>query len=455
MPNTFAYIALIVWPLYSLYLFKKKEALTAVFITIVGGYLILPVKVFFDFPLIPPLDKNSIVSIIALVGCVYVKRIKIPVIPKKGLERVFVIILLLSPILTVLNNQDRIYDLDRNLPGLTYHDALSMIINQYIVLIPFFLGLQLVKSRDDVNKLLKFFVISCLLYSLLILIEIRMSPQLHSWLYGFFPHNFGQTKRLDGFRAVVFLGHGLLIAMFVAISLASAAILWKEKIKIYNFSPVLIILFLFTVLILSKSMAAFLLGSFLMIAISWMPISIVKRSSWIIVFVIIFYPALSLLNIFPHQGLVELAASIDVDRAQSLAFRFDHEERLLDHAQEKIFFGWGGWGRNRLADSVTDGLWILSLGTTGLVGFISLFGLFTFTIRKAIKASDVLTNKKEKRLILSFALIISIILIDQLLNASLNMPVFLLAGALLGFSKEILLKKNNILDQNASKKFKV
>ena len=448
MPNTIAYTALIIWPLYSLYLFKRKESITAVFITIVGGYLLLPVKVFFDFPLIPPLDKESIVAVTALIGCIFVKKIKTPLIPKQGIERFLIIILLLSPLITVLNNQERIYDLDRNLPGLTYHDAISMIINQYIVLIPFILGLRLIKTHKDVLKLFQLLVISCLLYSVLILFEIRMSPQLHSWLYGFFPHSFGQTKRMGGFRAVVFLGHGLLVAIFIAIALGAAASLWKEKIKTYKFSPRLIVLYFLVLLLLSKSVGALVLGFFLLAAIGWMPAAIIKKVTLTIIIIVIFYPALSILELFPHQELVELASSFDVDRAQSLEFRFAHEARLLERAQEKLFFGWGGWGRNRLSDSVTDGFWLIQFGSSGLFGFLSLFGLFTFAVWKALKASSLLRDEKEQNLMLGFSLIVTIILIDQLLNASLNAPMFLIGGALLGRTKEIYFKNKVVNKKN-------
>lgn len=57
----------------------------------------------------------------------------------------------------------------------------------------------------------RFLVIAGLIYTVPMLYEIRMSPQLHTIFYGYFPHSFGQQARGGGFRPVVFMGHGLLV----------------------------------------------------------------------------------------------------------------------------------------------------------------------------------------------------------------------------------------------------
>ena len=72
MPNSFAYMALIIWPFVAIILYKKKEVIPATFWTIVGVYLLLPVGIDFDFPLIPALGKKTIPSIMAYIGCVFI-----------------------------------------------------------------------------------------------------------------------------------------------------------------------------------------------------------------------------------------------------------------------------------------------------------------------------------------------------------------------------------------------
>src|SRR5690606_33843621 len=75
------------------------------------------------------------------------------------------------------------------------------------------------------------FALAGLVYTLPVLFEVRMSPQLHAIFYGFFPHSFGQHIREGGFRPAVFLGHGLLIGMLFSIAILAALSLWREALR--------------------------------------------------------------------------------------------------------------------------------------------------------------------------------------------------------------------------------
>ncbi len=434
MGNSFSYAILLAWPLVSLLFYRNLPIIPATFWTIVGGYLVLPVKVAIDAPLIPPLNKESLSAVAAFIGCVYVKKRKISFIPKIGIERWLVVILLLSPLITVFNNREPI----GIIAGLTAHDALSAVINQYLILLPFIIGLQLIKTYDDQLMLFKLLVMAGVIYSVFILFEIRMSPQLHTWVYGFFPHSFSQQVRFGGFRAVVFMGHGLLIAIFVALVLGAATLLWKEKIKTFHCFPSVIVIYFFVLLFLCKTVGAFLLGVFLLFSIAWMPVFIMKCSALFLIFVVLFYPVLLIFDLFPHQGLIDIAENFDVNRGESLAFRFFHEERLLEHVKEKIFFGWGWWDRNRLSDSITDGYWIIILGQYGIVGFGATFGLVILGVWRGMMVSRFIDYERQKRLLMSHALIIAIVMIDQLPNASMASWLWFLSGALLGRANSIV-----------------
>lgn len=433
MPNNFAYIALILWPFISLLFYKRLPIVHATFWTIVGGFLALPVRIYIDFPLIPPLGKESIPVISALIGCIYIKKIKIKFIPSDGLERWLIVILLITPLITMLNNQEA-YNF---IPGLTIHDALSATINQYIKVLPFILGLQLIKTYDDQIVLFKLLATSAILYSVLVLFEIRMSPQLHTWVYGYFPHSFGQQFRFDGFRAVVFMGHGLIVSMYIAISLGALTILMRQKIKIYGVSIWVFILYFLILLVLNKTVSGFLLGLFLFVAIAWLSVNMLRRLSIVLMGIVLLYPALLIMELFPYKQLIELATNFDLERGESLAFRFRHESALLDHAKDKLFFGWGGWNRNRIVGSVKDGYWIGVFGVQGLVGFVSLFGLAALSVLKASKLCRQLKNTNEQYLLIGHALIISIIMIDQLPNSSFYAWAVFIIGALLGRSNSI------------------
>src|SRR5260370_35089316 len=81
---------------------------------------------------------------------------------------------------------------------------------------------------------------------------------------------------------------------------------------------------------------------------------------------------------FSGQPLVTATqAAVNDDRAASVRFRIANENLLIQKALEKKLLGWARWGRSRGYKlgkdvTITDGLWIIVFGTSGLLGLISL-----------------------------------------------------------------------------------
>ena len=165
------------------------------------------------------------------------------------------------------------------------------------------------------------------------------------------------------------------------------------------------------------------------------------KAAVVLVSLAMLYPTMSIMKIFPHKEILDIAESIDASRAQSLQYRFDNEALLLEHAKTKFFFGWGGWGRNRYNNLTTDGGWVITVGQFGILGFIAKFGLLAATVFRAFIAFKSLKPEPERKLFSAHVLLIGIIMIDQLPNASLAPWLWLIAGILLGRSEEILAKK--------------
>ena len=433
MENLFAKIVLIAWPLIAFFFYKNLNRVSATVLTIVGGYLLLPVNVVFDFPLIPPLGKGAICALAAMAYLRFYRYPALKLIPTNKLERFTVLFILIIPLFTSLGNSEPIYRISGDVtPGLTIYDALSASIRSYLALVPFIIGSQIVKSHDEHVLVFKLIAILTLLYSLLILFEIRMSPQLHSWAYGFFPHSWRQQVRAEGFRPVVFLGHGLLVSMFLALTIGIAATLQRLKIKIQILPMFIIVIYLWIVLLLSKGLGGFLQGTFLLFTVSFFRPSKIATVSLLVASLYLLYPFLSLNSLFPHEAIIEMAASVNPERAHSLEFRFHQESQLLERAYQKPFFGWGGFGRARLDVSVTDGYWILVLGEAGLVGFIALALIQWFPTWRTFRILKYLKNRDEAMLLAGHSIVVSIILIDQLPNASMSPFAWLLIGILSG-----------------------
>ena len=124
-------------------------------------------------------------------------------------------------------------------------------------------------------------------------------------------------------------------------------------------------------------------------------------------------------------------------RTQSLFFRIENEELLVDKAMAQPLFGWGGWGRSRVFNeagrdlSVTDGLWVISAGTNGVIGLGAL--LITLLLPAALVVWRIpvhLWDTPEVAPLAGLAVITLMYAIDCIPNAMAN-PVFhLVLGAL-------------------------
>jgi hypothetical protein len=447
MGNWFAYASLVIWPLISIGLYHTKTVQAATLFTLLGGFMFLPVHTAIDLPMIPPLDKNSIPALSAFLGCWFVAKRRVLILGKRGWIKRLTLLFLIGPFITAELNGDVIVIGGRRLPGMTSYDALSVVVNQFIFIVPFFMGRQLFKTYDNQLLMFKTLILAGLGYSVLILFEIRMSPQLHTWIYGYFPHSFAQQYRYGGFRPVVFMGHGLLVAFFTATTLISAAIIWQLKDKIRQFSSAGVAYYLLLILVLCKSVASIMYGFAALLLIKFATIKTQLRIAAFLVSVALLYPMMSIMNFFPHHALLEWTASADAGRAESLGFRFDNEHILLEHGRQRFFFGWGGWGRNRVYNeesgddgSVTDGGWIITFGESGWLGFIAEFGLLAIPVFSAIAASKLVKSHKELMVLSTHALLVGFIIIDQLPNASLSPWLWLLVGILLGRSEAIIQK---------------
>ena len=437
MANNFAYLTLILWPFVAWWLYSRKEIIPATFWTIAGGYLLLPVGVSFDFPLVPALNKETIPAIMAFVGCKYIAGENIRLLPKKSLDRTLILIFFFGSIITVLSNSEPITEINRFLPGLSFKDIFSVASGKYLLLLPFIVALQLVKTYEDQIQMLKLLVIAGLLYSVLIMFEIRMSPQLHKWIYGFFPHSWGQQVRYGGFRPVVFLGHGLWVSIFLVMVVGSTVALSKIKIRLTRFPDALVIGYLILLLVLSKGFGSIILGLIMLLVILFLRARAMYVAALGIGALAITYPFLCILEIFPHRYIIEQLDLINSAQAGSLQFRFNHELALLERATEKILFGWGAWGRNRLIDSVVDGYWIGLLGSYGVVGFTAIFGLMFTTLWKAGSCLKLLVDENEKILLSAHCLMVALIMIDQIPNHSENPLFWVLIGVLAGRQSHI------------------
>jgi hypothetical protein len=160
----------------------------------------------------------------------------------------------------------------------------------------------------------------------------------------------------------------------------------------------------------------------------------------LLVAMVVAYPALRSSGRFPTQDIVEFADRLSADRAHSLNTRFMNEDALYERASERLWFGWGGFGRNRVYNeygkdvSITDGEWIIRLGGRGIVGLVGSFGLLLGPIFIARRRIRKIVAAEDRRVLDAMTLLVALSAVDLLPNGMFTQFPFFLAGALAGLA---------------------
>src|ERR1043165_2676611 len=277
----------------------------------------------------------------------------------------------------------------------------------------------------------------------LCLIEIRLSPQLNTWIYGYAQHMFAQTMRFGGYRPVVFMEHGLAVGLFMAGGWLIAVWLWATgAVRSLLGAPILVLApVLLGTFVLCKSLGALaecMVATGLLFAARWL------RMRTILLLMAVFpllYVADRVVGLGVAEAIEQTAAMVQQERADPLRFRLDNETALIAKAMEQPLLGWGGWGRGRVHDeegrdlSVTDGLWIIVFGNQGLIGLVGLLGfqlLPAVALIRRVRAGGL--GAAEAAAPLALAMCLLMFSVDALLNAPTNAVFMLMAGGLVSLS---------------------
>lgn len=305
---------------------------------------------------------------------------------------------------------------------------------------PYLLGRLYLGDREGLADFAGALVAAGLVYVPLCLWEIRMSPQLHLQLYGFSPTAlFNQNVRFGGYRPIVFMNHGLMVALFMASATVVAYWLWRtgarRALAGLPMGAAAAVLALTTVLCKSTGAVALLL-----VGVAALEGTRRLRTPALILLLAALPPAYCTARLAGWDGAALVAASTEVagaERAQSVEFRFRNEAALGARALERPWLGWGRWGRSRVRDdsgrdtSITDSRWIGTLGENGLVGLAALglvLGLPALALLRAAPARRWADEGVAPAAALAVVGLMG--LLDDLLNTMTTPLAFAIAGAL-------------------------
>jgi hypothetical protein len=340
-----------------------------------------------------------------------------------------------------------------------YDGASSMATQTLLWGIPYFVGRIYFYDLEGLRELCIGIFVAGLVYMPFCMYEAKMSPQLHRMVYGHFQHDFSQTQRWGGWRPMVFMQSGIALGMWMCVATMIGIWLWVRKTvtHIWNVPMGLLVFVLLVVTVLCKSLSSLLFMGMGLGVLFWIMFLRNALPLYVLVAIAPIYMYIRASGTWDGQNLIDAAQkSFGEERAQSLETRIVAENRLtakaMDPSEHDPWYGFGKWSpyltyapwrvghmveklnpdtRETLKyfkdDSPTDGMWVITLGTFGLVGLISA----TVTIQLPVLLA-------RKRLPLSvwthplgapvavLAVTLALHMLDNLLNAMLN-PIFVLA----------------------------
>lgn len=447
---------LLIWPVVVAVMFSRWSRPEAAIWGILVGYLILPPVLVIDLPALPAIDKSMIPAIaVAFFAFISPRRDgeTLPVPPWPVSIKALVALLMVSPILTGMGNHAPLIEGTSFRPGIGTSQSIGEVMLNFFQILPFIIGFWLLSNIKGPVLLSRALVLSLLCYSIPMLIEVRLSPQINIWTYGFFQHDFVQTMRYNGFRPIVYLEHPLWVASLTLSALICAVMFARAQrtSKAYAIAA-----YLTFALVICKS-----LGALLEFAVA-LPILWLLRPRYITMIagvlgiLVVLYPIARSSPLMPVDEVVSTATGAEAERGQSLEFRLVNEGLLLQRAQERIWFGWGGWGRPMVVDpesarylTVIDGEWIRVIGERGIVGFIGQFGLLLAPLLLLWRhwPRDRGKPGAAELSLAGLAMVLALNMVDLIPNATITPLTWLLAGVIAGAA--VRMREGNFFEDQA------
>lgn len=423
--NPLAYIMMFGWIPAVLYIMWWLPARRAVVVSFITAWLLLPEAVFI-LPGIPDYTKMSATCYGVLLATIVfdVKRFSSF---QLGWLDLPMLIWCICPFASSITN------------GLGPYDGISAAIEQTMVWgVPYYLGRIYLNNLAALRELAIGIFIGGLIYIPLCLFEARMSRNLHNLFYGFntAASSYLISLRYGGYRPSVFMESGLMLGAWMMAAALIGIWLWKaDDIKqLWGITMRWLVAALLVTFVLVKATGAWILlaiGLVILFIANWF------RNSFLLLLLLLSiwsYLYLGVTGTFSGDQIVSVVSEvINAERAQSLEFRFDNEEILSAKARQKMIFGWGEWGRNRVYNewgddiSVTDSLWIITFGTNGVVGLISLMASLLLPVIGFVQRypASLWFNPKVAPAA-ALAVILALYAVDCVLNAMVN-PIYTLA----------------------------
>lgn len=417
------------WIPLNIILFRKFTPQKAILISVIGGVLFLPVTTY-DLPLID-YNKNASIAISLLFGIILSGKKTDLALRPKLIDIPIFSWCIISPFLSLMTN------------GYGLSNALFAVVNTTLGWgVYYIFGRIFFSDEDALRYLSRGIIIGGLIYAPLVFFEARMSPQLADNVYGVNAVGWEQIMRYGGFRPIVFMDHGLMVALWMSLSFIVSLWLFgtREITKIKKIPMIVVVILLLISTILCKSSAAIIyliFGGFIFFYFRKVKSKILFKLMILIIPIYIIFRISEILSAETILGY--LSKIFNAERIESITTRFLEEEAFGKRALENSLLGWGGmdraWPRELIAGtgviSFIDALYLAIFSTRGYLGLLSLYAGMLLGPWKIMKSR---TGSLDA-IVLSLVLIFFIM--DTLLNGMVNPFFILITGALISYSEKL------------------
>jgi len=427
--NIITNIAMFGWIPLVLVLFVLMRPRRAVIAAYLIAWLFLPMAIF-RLPGLPDYSKVSATTVGVLLGVMLFDMGRLLSFRPRWFDLPMLVWCLCPFMSSLLNGQGA-------------YDGVSAVATHVVVWgLPYLTGRVYFSDQEGLKDLAVGIFLGGLIYIPFCAYEMRFSPQLHNLFYGYHQHAFNQTWRFGGYRPMVFMQHGLMVAMWMTSASLVGWWLWRTRVlrHLWGVPMGVLVAALLITTVFCRSLGALALLMFgvgTLLTVRWL------RSKALVaclMLVIPLYIGLRCTGLWSGEGLVAVAAMIDEDRAASLAGRLDSETALIDRTLQRPMFGWGSGDEFRISDErgedvvTIDGMWIITLGHQGLVGLIALtlvILLPTMLLMSRFRGSTWTMPPVAPAAAMGVLLVLY--MLDNLLNAMVNPIYTLIAGGLVAF----------------------
>ncbi len=426
----FAFGSLVLWLPVVFYLFEKYPLQKAIVFSFVAAWLFLP-PTQISLPAFPDWSKTTATSVSVSLCCYLKYPGRLMAFRPKWYDLPVIVFCCCPFISSVMN-------------GLGAYDGFSAVLDELVRWgMPYVISRVYLGDANGNRQLSLGLAVGGLIYVPLCLYEIRMSPVLKTQVFGF-----GSGRDVDfglrygGYRPMVFLSTGLELGWWMCCASLAAYMLWKSGSvrRILGYPMAAMTAGLVVVTVACKSTGALLQ---LFVGVVLIHVSRRTKQAWLVWALLLVAPIYCIVRptgLWSGIQVVEWSsATFGADRAQSLGFRFEQEEILMQSANQRLLFGWGRNGGFNTTEAgtkaaITDGLWIIVYGWAGWTGLASLnlmllvpAGLFLVRFKPAT------WFEPEVAPVATLAIILPLFMIDNLSNGMIN-PIYALAmGSVTGF----------------------